>query len=513
MKNGFKNIVLVYMTLMAGVAYSAGNVVFKEDNSSVKVKINRAGFRVVAEEIKEQILKPIEQGFIKTIRDKISGVDVRMSDISYKTSFDDMSFTPMDQLLEVKLAVSNISIHLDKMKLSTKIFKKISSTCMDIDFKIAHDNPVILGLMVYPVVENNKIDFDFLSVDYSPDSYDYQVAGPLRCTGIWGVRHLIEIIAHRSLKRINKRISEILMEKLTDNKAIINKIINKHLSTTFGYALKDIPGVPDMMLEANGVPEGLRLTDDEMFFTYKLGFDRTPLLKSNDVDLNLEKNKGQRESIHLAQLGLHIDVFNDLLQTVIPAGTNEVELSPEMIPRLAELLNVSALSVLWPDLNEARLDSDKLRLFFYFGEVPKLKIDSSSKSLAVNIPNLHAIFKVKQGGEWVDYFYFNIRLSSGVRVSMKESRLTVSVVKNPSYSFEGAWAESYDPVIEWYEEDVAESLLDTLSEVIYNANPLYSFEVPSLVSRGESFSFTHPHIYGSHLYIDLIKMKKSLPQR
>lgn len=446
------------------------------------VQLNQQGLDLLAEEVSQRSLAPIDQQAIDDQETKAAGIDIRVEGASFSARFSGLKFKALNDALSASVMIEDVKVDIARIKLSKKVFRAtMRSTCKDTTVKLGHRDGESLGAVVALRVAADKVVADVGGVDFSIDDENYEVHGPSDCTGDLGMGYIVRAAVRLVLDNAREKIEDAIKDQVADLSDDVELRLNAMTHQTFALDLTKNPLIQGKALDLVSYPSELSLRPDDL--TFKLGVSMTvskakPSLNKDFMPMDL--------AARIGAVSINPAVLSDAVSLLLTQQTGLIWLDESRAPGLKDILTQSTAASIWPDLQNRVLDTPQLRLGLRLLAAPVFKPDARENVLGLDIPSIAMEFYIREGGVEKLYTTLTVGLTTLLQPRLAARTLTLGFAKAPQVSVAGAWGPTIAPDPDLFEADVAEVLLSSIFAYLYASGSVFSYGLPPITLGGAS---------------------------
>ncbi|MEQ1843347.1 MAG: hypothetical protein ABL994_23320, partial [Verrucomicrobiales bacterium] len=354
-----------------------------------------------------------------------------------------------------------------------------STTCQNTSLDVGENGPVHLTARLGPTVQNNRIHIDAQDINFGVAENNFKVNGPRECSGALGLGTLVKWVVGKVIANSRGKIEEAVRNKVAEFVPAVEAKLNEQVIRSFPLSFK-IPGMAEeSKIAFHAAPFAVDALDNA------LGFRMSVNVTNEDVPFNDLNDLVADGGMVVGATGFNPGLLTEAFEHVFPAGSDFVELHEGLGPQIHEVLSLKTLSALWPDLKEQSLGADYLRGFVRFDGAPQFSVAADSAKVQVLIPNLQLKFMAHIAGEWRDYYFVNLKVSTAAILDVDSGNLSVKLSPESVVGVTGYWAKGYEPKNPAFESDLTEFLFSAVFEYLASQGPLTHVGLPFANLGGE----------------------------
>lgn len=446
-------------------------------NNAFYLNLNREGMSLLAQEAKSKYLTDIRNKTMPGIHDQLD-YDIRLdsSDIVYSLEFSSLKLSPESGFLQASVGIRNLHFHIQKLVAKKKIVFDLSTTCENLDIRIAQDGPPILlsaDLLFHVDHEQLELKTENLHFSISDDHYD--VNGPRRCTGLFGIGSLIRKIAHNVLMDSKDFIEDQIKSKVLAMMPELKSMIAQLAEQKMEISGKILPGMGSVQGVLKTSPFSISFDQQSMLLVFNV-----TAYKHGRIKLEKTSDKISFSPYAFGTMGINPLLMTEILQNIILAQQGTLEVTPDLVPGIDQLLNVDHLADIWPELAERRPQSDSLRLSMEWNEAPFFEFDPHQPVINAEIKNIHLKFSVEKQGAWVEFFTVPLKLRFQGMLELKDGVLGLSFKNARLIEFGGFWANEYTPNNPIFNKQIFAEEIAYFLSVLISAKDILHLNMPKV---------------------------------
>ncbi len=427
--------------------------------------------------------------------------NIKVEQVKFNLSLDYLKLVPHKTGLKVLIGLKNVHLSVGHFRASNPFLPSVGTSCFNTSIELGNGSLAPIELDLDVAVESQELKLKLNDFYFHLNNKQYVSFGPRECHGVFGVRDYItqlvvkEVLSSaRVFINTGTRLAVKALFKKVEKEA--NSLLKEK---TFPIEIPFMSNGDSPSLSAQLIPEQATFGKGKMGVVLSVKLLNQVSEKSLSSGVNLDAS-----FLRYFSVSIKPELINILLEGLKESGSlPKIELKEDMHEVIGALVHRDELSNFLPDLENAKLDEDKLKLFVSFRKAPSLAI-SESGELLFNAPGLDLKFFAKRNQKWEEYFTFEFDMKLNFDIKINSENLDLSFVVD-SLSLDGRWASSYEPQDKtFYREDAEESFKSLFYMISSELEESSILKVPSLEVGDREITFQNLKLDDGFIHLDII---------
>lgn len=455
---------------------STFNLLAKDYDQGLYIELNKDGLRLFASEVQKSALQDLVAVPLPDYSDTVDyGIQAEVHDVQVWVGFDQFHINAQTGYLLSNVDLLDVRVRANQIKFKKKVLGgTLRTTCYNTVVHAGHARPLTLKTNIYPRVENHKIGIVVDEINFDIPEDNFKVEGPERCSGDLGIGSLIKGLVKKFLKDSRKNIEEKLREKVRTLAPAIEQKLNELSAKTFAIRLLARAPLPAISLDISTQPSLINTSPEGIRLVLRANLQTPSFLKPKSASIT----QAYENTIDHGRVGIDPHIFGELVFESLGRGTTRLEISEKQVPSMKEILNVRSAAAIWPDLLDRNLTADSLKAFLSIETEPQMIAVTGEPLLKSILSNINLDFYAPIDDKWLPYFRIKAQLELDFRLDIADNKLRLKLDSSPKLIIEGQWNDQAEQLSDLFESDLAEVLLTSVFDYIYESGSLAMVTLP-----------------------------------
>ncbi|MBG07304.1 MAG: hypothetical protein CME68_00965 [Halobacteriovoraceae bacterium] len=480
-------------------AVKSNNLFAKE---SLALNLTQEGLDFVSKVLLDKLSEDLNGKKIDDINVNIPFVaNIKVEQIKFNLSLDYLKLVPHETGLKILIGLKNVHLGVGHFRAFNPFLPNVGTSCFNTSIELGNGSLAPIEMDLDVAVESQELKLKLNDFYFHLNNKQYVSFGPRECHGVFGIRdYMTQLVVKEVLSSARVLINtgthlavKALFKKLEEG---ANSFLKEK---TFPIEIPFMSHGDSPSLSAQLVPEEATFGAGKMGVVLSVKLLNQVSEKSLSNIENLDAN-----FLRYFSVSIKPELINILLEGLRESGSlPEIELKEDMHEVIGALVHRDELSNFLPDLEKAKLDEDKLKLFVSLRKAPSLSIGEGG-DLLLNAPGLDLKFYAKRNQKWEEYFTFEFDMKLNFDIKIESENLDLSFAVE-SLNLNGRWASSYEPQDKtFYREDAEESFKSLFYMISTELEDSSILKVPSLEVGDREITFKNLKLDDGFIHLDII---------
>lgn len=471
----------------------------------LKVEITRPGFALVSDVARTEFVNNLQNAALPDLEMRIPFVSrIAAQDITYSVTLGSLDVAPADGEIDVDALIDNVTVNIGSVRFESWLIPLLGSTCTGTSVVVGGRSGLPVSVQMNAGVNDEGLSLSLRRLDFALNHDQYAAQGPGDCRGPFDVKDYFTrfvasfVIAHaRPLIEAGVRIEA---RRLVPQ---VQKMLNELSEKPLIVGTPDLIVAPATRVALKGKATQLDLSSEGMTLELALTVDKAPESRAANRRRLIDRVPHEPGQLY-ATLGVHPALVSQILAVTLANGSRATELTRDMDPMIESLTDRSALAAFWPDLDKTVSTGQTLRLFARIVQPPVISALECGLGWRMAVPDLELHYQLNRDGVWIDYVDLHIKAEMDAAPSIQDGQLAMKLLSGTA-SATSVWAPTYTPVDPRFDQEMTNSVLKAVFELISTSETPPTFMLPTIALAGYALTAEKLRIDGEYTKIDLIE--------